>query len=68
MCSGMSIGAAKLNDQIRYSRNRERVALRARYGLDDHPPLKFRKIVRQMRLTKNVVGGLVRQSRRGELE
>jgi hypothetical protein len=42
--------------------DRERVALRARYGLDDHPPLKFREIARQMRLTENAAGGLVRRA------
>ena len=42
--------------------DRERVALRARYGLDDQPPLKFREIARQMRLTENAVGGLVRRA------
>ena len=42
--------------------DRERVALRARYGLDDHPPLKFREIAREMRLTENAVAGLVRRA------
>jgi hypothetical protein len=42
--------------------DRERVALRARYGLDDHPPLKFREIAHQMRLTENAVAGLVRRA------
>ena len=54
-----------LSDKINRCRmltDRERVALRARYGLDDHPPRKFREIAREMRLTENAVGGLVRRA------
>ncbi|MBI4739120.1 hypothetical protein HY772_06195 [Candidatus Woesearchaeota archaeon] len=42
--------------------DRERLALRARYGLDDHPPLKFSEIAREMRLTENAAWGLVRRA------